>query len=97
LGTAPWGCRTTTQAACQIGFRAGAAARAAAERVSGSHFQAKATLSRQSPAAIRPGAAWPQWAAKDPSTGPIMSPTAVAEDSQPSARARSLGATESAT
>src|SRR5512134_1632196 len=87
--TGLWGCRTTVQAACQIGLRVWAWA--VGLRDSWSQRQANATLMTQSPAAIRPGAAWLQWVAEDPTTGPSMTPSELEAESQPRARARSAG------
>src|SRR5512147_1443395 len=54
-------------------------------------------LSTHSPAAMSPGPAEPRYVATDPNAGPIITPTFVAADSQPSPFARFLGSTASAT
>ena len=91
------GCRSTSQAGCQIGFLAAVFSRRSTGRDSASHFQANATFTKQSPAATSPGAAGPKVKAKEAMAGPRMTPAAVADESQPRARARSLGSTVSAT
>jgi len=66
-------------------------------RDSGSHRQAKTTLTSMSAAATKPGTSVPKLRATDPMTGPIMTPALVAAEIQPSALARSAGAIVSAT
>ena len=95
MGVPGW--RNAIHAGCQIGFLAFAGSALGSLCDSGSHFQAKNTLTRHSAAAIIPGAACPKCAANDPIAGPTMTPAEVAAESQPSARARSAGSTVSAT
>ena len=66
-------------------------------RDSGSQRHADTTFAAQSAAAMTPGAGRPSSADSEPMTGPIMMPTDVADESQPSARARPTGSTESPT
>ena len=81
------GCRTTTHAECQIGFLSLTGAPGLRDSTSQRH--ANAMLTRQSAAAISPGTSCPKWVANDPMTGPSMTPSALAAESQPSALARS--------
>ena len=85
------------QAGCHRGRDTRVALSIVGLRDSGNHLQAKTTLVRQSAAAINPGSAWPKLAAEEPMSGPTMTPADVAAESHPSARARSAGATVSAT
>src|SRR5689334_8954968 len=66
-------------------------------RDSASQRQAKKTLTAPGSAAIRPGAAGPNLWARDPILGPIITASAVAAESQPSASARRFGWTVSLT
>src|SRR5579884_716632 len=104
------GWRITSHSAARTGRGSGGTARAAGPspatagraagatgRDSGSHFQAKPTLTTHSAAATRPGAVSPQRALNEPSAGPTITPKLVAADSQPSALARSCGSIVSAT
>ena len=66
-------------------------------RDSGSHFQAKNTLTTHSAAATRPGAVSPACVASEPRAGPTMTPRLVAAESHPKALARSFAGMVSAT
>src|SRR2546430_2374895 len=70
---------------------------ACAQRDSGSHFHANATLTSTSALAKTPGAAAPNRCRNDPNAGPMTTPALVAADSQPSAFARSRGSIVSTT
>src|SRR3954471_17529183 len=70
---------------------------ACAQRDSGSHFHANATLMSTRMLANDPGAASPNRCVNEPIDGPMITPALVAADSHPSALARSLGTIVSAT
>ena len=70
---------------------------ACAQRDSGSHFHANATLTKTRALANKPGAASPKRCMNDPIAGPMITPALVAADSHPKALARSRGTIESAT
>src|SRR2546422_10996114 len=71
--------------------------RGSSTRDSGSHFQAKNTLTTHSAAATRPGAVSPACVASDPRAGPTMTPWLVAAESHPNALARLFSGMDAAT
>src|SRR6058998_1173076 len=89
--------RTALPSACDGRGAPSAGAPPRAQRDSGSHFHANATLTSTRAAANTPGAASPNRCMNDPIAGPTMTPALVAADSQPSALARSAGTILSAT
>src|SRR5512141_3234634 len=77
-----------------LGFRFTACA---LSRDSWRNFHANTMLMRHKLAAASPGPLRPASRAREPSGGPSATPTLVAAESQPSARARLLGSVASAT
>src|SRR5665213_491942 len=87
-----------TRVTASIGARAARVrSRALASCDSGRYLSAKRMFSAHSMAATSPGQCGPILCENDASAGPIATPAFVADDSQPSPRARCCGATLSAT